>query len=69
MSAIDHLISKYSGIANWEDYYRSRGKRDDAPAHLAALATEQREVALQIINQLMTYHQISTVELERVGSE
>ena len=49
MSRIDHLISKYNGCINWIAYYQERGNRDDAPKHLAALATEQREVALQII--------------------
>lgn len=63
MSTIDHLISKYNGITNWQDYYAGKGSRDDAPKHLAALSIEQREVALRIIGELMMMHKISADEL------
>jgi len=64
MSQIDALIAKYNGCVNWITHYQERGNRDDAPKHLAALAAEQREVAIRIIGELMSQHQIRVSEIQ-----
>ena len=66
MNQIDALISKYNGCVNWITHYQERGNRDDAPKHLAALAAEQREVALRIIGELMAIHKIEVNEITEI---